>query len=101
VVVAASVSLRNIGPQFFHLRFQKFIGHYQRLHSIASVTAASRDGFIGCRFKTNPVLTLAGFGDRLAWEKIVPVLFQLSIGSYGYCPHLTLRVLIRIFGVLI
>jgi hypothetical protein len=27
VVVAASVSLRNIGPQFFHLRFQKFIGH--------------------------------------------------------------------------
>jgi len=42
---------RHIGPQFFHLRFQKFICHYQRLHRIAGVTAASRDGFIGCRFK--------------------------------------------------
>jgi hypothetical protein len=48
------------------LRFQKFIGHDQRLHRIASVTAAGCDGFIGCRVKPNPVLTLAGFLDRQA-----------------------------------
>jgi len=42
---------RHIGPQFFHLRFQKFICHYQRLHRIAGVTAASRDGLICRRFK--------------------------------------------------
>jgi hypothetical protein len=33
------------------LRFQKFVGDDQRPDSIASVTAASGDGLIGCSIK--------------------------------------------------
>jgi putative SOS response-associated peptidase YedK len=37
--------------QVADFRFQKFVRDDQRLYSIARVTAASRDGLIGCRFK--------------------------------------------------
>jgi hypothetical protein len=51
MLVTACVSLRHIGAWFFGQRFQELIGHDQCPHRIACVTAASRDGLIGCGFK--------------------------------------------------
>jgi hypothetical protein len=43
--------VRNSLHQLADFRFQKLICHYQRPHRFARVTAAGRNGFVGCRFK--------------------------------------------------
>jgi hypothetical protein len=45
------LAVRNGGLQLSHLRFQKFVGHDQRLHRITGVTTAGRNCFVRCRFK--------------------------------------------------
>jgi hypothetical protein len=85
--------VRHSLHQIAGFRLQKFVGHYQPPHGLTHVTAAGRNGLIGCDFKPIRFLTLAGLWDRQAWLGIcclfVPVVNMFSY-EIRYGPVLTL-----------
>jgi hypothetical protein len=82
---SSHVGVRNRPHQVADFRLQIFVRHDQRLHRVAGVTAASRDGLVGCRLKPVGVGLWIG-RDALRHER-----FRVDLVS-GHCSLFVLDV---------